>query len=434
MMETTQMSETTEVLTATVTVTPSHRNALTVALVATLAMATGCVVGMDSSQGIAEPQGSDETGTGSGSGSGSGSAMDVPTGAFAVDCAITENQMTPHCARPSSVPAGSLGLGTPIVDVGLGTLNGGFVDGMRLVAAVAYATSNTMPATGYVLAVDLATGDRKVISGSYTDPANGRMTVGTGPDWGSVNDVQPGPDGWYAITSLGVYRVDPATGTRTLVIDAANTATRCTVGTTKAIPRKDTLAIGADKSVYLALSNSPAGTGTGLVAVKAGVCKLISLGGGPTGSSVGTGATMTSGYFRSLRVRNGIVWAQEFQTKSLFRIDPATLARMRISSTGTTRLGAGDADLGIAWHAVDSTGALYTSDYDGLNRQLHLVSVDTTTGDRNEVGLDGGPANKGGETYPPLWMHPTKPWALVGLDNAIVQVDLPSGASYTLSR
>ncbi len=365
---------------------------------------------------------------------GQGSNM-LPTGPFALDCSTVANQTTPHCARPDTVLAGSLGTGPAIVASGLGDLNGGFIEGSRLVAAVAYSTSSTMAATGSVVAVDLATGDRTVISGTYKDAATGRQSVGSGPDWGSVNDVQPGPDGWYAITALGVYRVDPATGARTLVIDSANTATRCTVGTTKVIPRKDTLAIGPDKSVYLALSNSPAGTGVGLVAVKAGVCRIVSLGGGPSGSSVGSGATMTNGYFRSVRFQGSKIWALEFVSKSLMTVDPASGSRVRVSATGTMPVGSGTIDVGSGWLGFAAGGApVYTTLYDVANRLLTLGAIDPTNGARTQVVLKSGPANKGGETYPPLWIHPTKPWLLVGIDNAIVQVDIATGASYTLSR
>jgi hypothetical protein len=430
MMKQSELSETEGNQVSSVTVTVLRHLATSVTL-ATILGAAGCVPEM----GTGEQLGPD-AGTGSGSGMQTpADAAPVDIGPFDLDCAKTANQMTPHCARPGSVMAGSLGSGPAFVEPGLGDLYGGFVDGNRLIAAMAYSAA---PATGAVVAVDLDTGDRTVISGSYNDATAGRKTIGTGPDWGTVNDVQPGPDGWYAITSLGVYRIDPATGTRTLVIDHANTATRCTVGTTttKAIPRKDTIAVGPDKSVYLSLSNSPAGSGVGLVAVKAGVCKIISLGGGPAGSAVGSGATFTNGYLRSIRFREGKVWGVELVGKSLMTFDPATLNRSRLSASGTTKVGSGDADVGVGWFGFPTTGQnpVYTTWYDTLNRQAHIVPIDPANGARAEMTLAPGPANKGGASYPPIWVHPSKPWLLLSLDNAIVQVDIATGASYTLSR
>lgn len=415
-------------LSISVTVTPSQRHLLAGVTVAIALAVMGCGVGLPDEVMEAPDAGA--------AGSGAqvpDAAVVVPLGPFPIDCSATANQMTPRCARPSLVPAGTLGEGPATVNPGSGNLHGGFIDGARLIAAVAYSGA---PATGYVLAVDLATGNRTMVSGYYNDPANGRVMMGAGPDWGTVHDVQRGPDGFYAITSVGVYRVDPANGMRTLVIDHANTATRCTVGTTRAIPRKDELAVGPDKSIYLALSNSPAGTGTGLVAVKAGVCRIVSLGGGPTGSAVGSGATMTSGYFRSIRFHEAKIWAVEFQSQSLMTIDPANGARVRVSASGGTPVGTGDADVGVGWFGFEpaGTGVVYTTEYDGLNRQLNLAMIDPNNGNRRLLALKSGPANKGGATYPPLWVHPTQEWLVVGLDNSIIAVDIGTGQSYTLSR
>jgi len=371
-----------------------------------------------------------EANDGPDAGMGSGSSMPmadagiVNTGPFALDCAVTENQMTTMCLRPSAVDPGAIGSGPPIN----GKLRGGFVDGNRLIAAVSY--SNT---GGYLVAVDLATGERSVISGTYNDAANGPKTTGTGLDWGAVQDVQPGPDGWYAVSSLGVFKVDPATGNRTRIIDQANTATQCTIGTAKVAPRTDAIAVGPDKSVFLSLSKT--GVGVGLVAVKAGVCRVVTLTGGTT--TVGSGPTFSSGnYFRTIRFRDGKIWALEFVTKSLLTIDPTAGARVRISASGVTKLGTGDIDVGSGHMGFPTTGTnpVYTTIYDVSNRLFNIPIIDPTTGNRTSLLMRSGPATKSGQDYPPLWVHPTKPWLVVGLDDSLVQIDIASGNSITLSR
>jgi hypothetical protein len=145
---------------------------------------------------------------------------------------------------------------------------------------------------------------------------------------------------------------------------------------------------------------------------------------------------MTSGYFRTLRFHSNTLWAEEFQSQSLMTIDPATGARQRLSSSGTMPVGTGDPGVGEGWFdfAAGASSPVYTTKYDGLNQQLVLTVVDPSNGNRTGIELKSGPANKGGESYPPLWVHPSKQWLLVGLDNAIVEVDISTGLSYTLSR
>src|SRR5262249_35509640 len=100
---------------------------------------------------------------------------------------------------------------------------GGLVDGNRLILAIdiAIGSPNTY---GIVLATDLASGDRTVVSGKYADPGQGDITVGSGPALAGVSDVARAPDGsfWASVSSehaLGsaprsLIRIDPATGNR----------------------------------------------------------------------------------------------------------------------------------------------------------------------------------------------------------------------------
>ena len=105
-----KVSETAKIQGLGVTVTLLRNLAAGVTLV-TLLGAAGCTPEMAG----------EDVGPDAGMGSGSGSQMQpdaavVETGPFALDCAKTANQMTPHCARPSFVPVGrTLSISLPTI-------------------------------------------------------------------------------------------------------------------------------------------------------------------------------------------------------------------------------------------------------------------------------------------------------------------------------
>src|SRR6185295_8462419 len=92
---------------------------------------------------------------------------------------------------------------------------GGFVDatGNRIVLA-GYDSMDD----GYVLAIDLTSGDRTLVSGAANDVRTGVQMRGTGPALGHVYDVDRGPDGrLYTFGANGVHAIDATSGDRTMI-------------------------------------------------------------------------------------------------------------------------------------------------------------------------------------------------------------------------
>lgn len=89
----------------------------------------------------------------------------------------------------------------------------------ELITAVSVYTK----APGFVLGLDLATQERRIISGAYLDPRTGPTTIGEGEMFGEPGYALRGPDDMiyvYArseISSGEIWRVDPDDGARTLI-------------------------------------------------------------------------------------------------------------------------------------------------------------------------------------------------------------------------
>ncbi|MEC9441815.1 MAG: hypothetical protein VYE40_11975 [Myxococcota bacterium] len=85
---------------------------------------------------------------------------------------------------------------------------------------------------GFVMALDVETGNRRVVSGTYVDPSFGATEVGEGPQFLQPKAALRGPDGMIYVNSYGneynpetssnastnmIHRIDPDTGDRELV-------------------------------------------------------------------------------------------------------------------------------------------------------------------------------------------------------------------------
>ncbi|MFT5583387.1 MAG: hypothetical protein ACI9VR_000965 [Cognaticolwellia sp.] len=94
------------------------------------------------------------------------------------------------------------------------------------------AVSNGSNQTGFVLALDIETGDRRIVSGAYLDSATGITEVGSGGFWLEPSYALRGPDDMLYVYANGtryddaisgqdvineIWRVDPDSGDRELV-------------------------------------------------------------------------------------------------------------------------------------------------------------------------------------------------------------------------
>lgn len=138
------------------------------------------------------------------------------------DCRCYDNLYgDPACRDPDLLPSSTRVADGPslmgLKDTHVTHIYGGFVDAdERLLYAGIGLDSSAGNYQGLVLGVNLDTGDRHVVSGTFPNEA----TVGAGDPLPAVRAVERGPDGkLYAYAEdavhMSIWRIDPATGDRT---------------------------------------------------------------------------------------------------------------------------------------------------------------------------------------------------------------------------
>ncbi|GMV39014.1 MAG: hypothetical protein AMXMBFR64_07300 [Myxococcales bacterium] len=347
--------------------------------------------------------------------------IDNPTSLIA-DCrCLTNRALTgglPICWRPYEAFLGgnAFGTGPRVATQPSAKIYGGFVDAGAgaLVAAVAWSSGAT-PDAGFVFSMDLATGDRALVSGQYLDPVNGLMEVGAGHTLKNVVDVQRGPDGnlyvWSGTNLMGeIVRVDPATGARTLVWqrDGAGFAFCDNGRDGKSVQtRADGFALDADGSFLIGFSNtSPVGEGLGVIRISGTgaqqTCSYVTRSGTMSGnawfgSPMGGGWAFTSGALNGFGLHDGKLLALNAFDLSLYAIDLATGDRSRVTSASTTApLGAGptgSSGIGQRWVRWDSHRQMYWTV--GREGGTQVVLVDPTTGNRTPISCNDAPGVPG---------------------------------------
>jgi hypothetical protein len=172
----------------------------------------------------------------------------------------------------------------------------GFVDGERLVVAVE--TGKALDDEGVVMAIDLKTGERSVLSGKMDDGVKGPVMIGNGPDIGGIRAVTQAGSSWLALVGpgatspLSIIRIDPKTGVRTLErkIDGP---LECTGSKAKlVVDLAGGIAGGPDGTAYLAVK-SGART-SGVVAVKGFTCSVVTLSGARGTAGTAQGVTWST--------------------------------------------------------------------------------------------------------------------------------------------
>lgn len=148
-----------------------------------------------------------------------------------MDCRCNRSNAKMQECRPGADAWGQglrLGEGPNMHGINLAKWGGGFVHEGELFAAVHYTGGSGGVKPGAIYAINLKTGDRRVISGSYLDPKTGRVDVGSGFSVDGealpfLVDIELGKDGKiYAFGSdtldnVMITRVDLKTGARELV-------------------------------------------------------------------------------------------------------------------------------------------------------------------------------------------------------------------------
>jgi hypothetical protein len=377
----------------------------------------------------------------------------------------------PQCVGLQYVPTSTrFGAGPSLRSLPQAHFNGGVVVGREVMVGADW-SSSTHPVQGLVMAVHLDTGARRIISGAYEDPMTGFAQTGSGPAFAKVIDVKVGSGGaLFALSvpttsaSLEIVRVDPSTGARTLVWRGRDPAFGQCASGDPARPNGVTyhervFELDATGGFYLAFRGAgPYSEGVGLVRVSAdgASCSFVTRSGAGAlnawaGNDVGSGFTVDRGYYSGLVQRQGQLYVLNDVLLSLFRIDPATGARTRISSASTSTgvVGAGPVNLGgigQRWLTWDATRNLLWAT--GVQSYRALTAVDLATGDRTEATcrstnasvpwrntclggvLEGGYQNFGG-----FWVDPANGDPIVVHENhSLVRVDVRNGNSVRFSQ
>lgn len=356
-----------------------------------------------------------------------------------IDCTDSAQSQTDVCVRPSNSTV-YFGEG-PSID-GLppfgGQYFGGVIDpaGNRLLIGVGWGLDDGRQ--GMVMAIDVDTGDRTVLSGQYEDPAAGKVVTGAGPELGFVRDVALGRDGaLYVLNSPNsadeseVLEIDPATGDRAyLWVQGDPAYGQCVINGSDALLVPWSFAVDNDGSFYFAVAE-PFDSATGIVKLSpdGAACTVVSLWGSDPEAVRGAGPE-TNATFTGLRLRDGALLAIDGQNKGLFRFDPATGDRTRLSNP---ELGVGP-EIGTQWLDWDARGeGVWTSGAFAGNSTV-LTRVVLASGDREAVPLEAGPAYYGLQSGGAIFQHPTKDLLLMVVDSyAVVLLDPASGNSNNLS-
>jgi len=316
-------------------------------------------------------------------------ALPKPSSFDLVPCPQIPPSTDPKCQRNGA--AGSVGTGATFPDsatdgVGAG-IQSAFVEAAksRIVLVVGGVLTGGVK-HGAVFAVDLATGNRRFVSGTILDPATGPKTAGKGPDLlAQTIAIAPGPDGaWYTLADTntnppGILRIDPETGDRTLAVDFKADAIA------KSLPCSSLIggpAIAPDGKIYSAFQNID--FGRGVVEIVPGAtpqCRaIVNNKDGATGSGAKPDDPWHAVYAR------GKVWVFDKGGLYVVSIDPATGASVKVSAKGGVP-GSGDKCFGNSGFAMndDILWTYSTNSSTGCTGTPPVISVDPTNGARGSA-------------------------------------------------
>ncbi len=366
------------------------------------------------------------------------------SGGLPVDC-TQPNPTDPVCSQPGQNDddffPGAIGAGPHFSYGAFPQITGGFLDkgADRLIVSTMFGSDSVNP-SGAIVAVALDSGNRTFITGSYVDENDVAHDFGSGEPVQYFTDVKAGPTAWYALGQIlnggkenVLVEINPADGARKVIWREDSNS--CPAwGNGNIGPVIDTLAVGDDGKIYLNFSNNPAQAGVGVVAIDpGGTCTIVSrvhCSGNDCSLTVGTGPTpdWAGGYFKGMTFGAGLVWGVEWQTKSLFSIDPANGNRNRVSST-YNGLPNGDIgfgpEMGLESVVFADADTFYTAG--GA-----LVSVNGT-GDRTALPNSSAGPLKVLDPKGNAFLHTNASWVLVSQKTAIVVLDTATGNSNVLS-
>ena len=324
-----------------------------------------------------------------------------------VDCRCGPNQEPLHGADPCSFintrvsesdaikgerlegeARNRFGSGPSMADAYNAQYSGGFIIQETRELIVANRWDGSHAPKGVIFSVNLDSGDRRVISGQY--PTNtGVEEVGTGPSFTHAIDVRLGPDGMYYVfadsqqtADATIFRVDPATGARTIAWDAPDSETtweeaqespfgQCVDGYGTGVVQYSQLGFAVDEQgrFYVGYANVQR-DGRGIVRISAdgSECEYVTATGArEDGMTRGSGNDL-GGFVQGYTFHDGKLWAFTTQPKKLWSIDVETgdrVEHMEARSAGA---------LGERWQVWDEGRQIMWTV--GLSNNVAIVGVD----------------------------------------------------------
>lgn len=398
-----------------------------------------------------------------------------------VDCTKGTNARCKFSSSASN--AGKTGTGLPFNLGGFVLIGSGYVDSASNSVIVPVEFGSQQDNQGMVMRVDLATGNRTVVSGYDGEEWRGkgveyvsdRGQKSEAYDLGRVRVVRPGPGGSIlALVDKGlqqrteILKIDPRTGDRTLVwaSRAANDAEKvrpdaitqieksrfnhgsealCRGGGKTALKPSETFETDG-QNLYLFLVNNPGGTGIGLVKVPltGGSCTWVSQYWPDGKSEVGSGATINT--LSPMVFASGML-GREFVAatgpnpggNTLFAIDTGSGARRTVSlknvQTPARSKGSGDAELGYLSTLAVGSGEIVTARNSARADSFEPVVVSAQSGDRRASAARSGTLSSGRDSdFNVVAAVPGTSKYVVAFGKALHIWDSKIGDSYLLSQ
>eukprot|EP01130_Rhizamoeba_saxonica_P005003 TRINITY_DN2013_c0_g3_i2.p1 TRINITY_DN2013_c0_g3~~TRINITY_DN2013_c0_g3_i2.p1 ORF type:complete len:675 (+),score=97.02 TRINITY_DN2013_c0_g3_i2:947-2971(+) len=391
----------------------------------------------------------------------------TPT-SFPADCRPSNNMLTGQgidmCMRPYylAVDHGrGIGTGPSLALVFNGHYSGGFINNETSELIVSAYWGSSSLRGGYIVAIHLETGNRRIVSGEFypDDPSGPTETVGSGDPFPHVLDVKKGPDGMYyaycdpaEADTHYIARIDPLTGNRELVWASVPTGQENGFpqlyanieGNQKHLQTNDYGFGILDNGDFMVAVDSSGSIGDGIIRLWYNGTTVVNVSSLSISSddpdvARGTGNNIR-GSLQGYTVKNSKIYGTTITGQYFMEIDIETGDRTTLVNTnGVSGL------IGQRWHVYDEAhGMWWTSGSAsgclvvGWERERDLgLTIHKAEPDLFPwFPLDAlGPLqvttlNRGG-----MWMHPTIPNRMLFAHDSmsIVEFELHTGNSRTLS-
>ena len=356
-----------------------------------------------------------------------------------VDCRCAQPFEVSECKRPYNQDAEvTFGEG-PRWRAALPSVQmyGATLDGREMLIASTWSSSNRQD-QGVIFAMNIDTGARRIVSGSWNDPAEGTFSTGEGPEFVNAYNVRVGADGdYYVVGAKGeaadpqVWRVDKSSGDRELVYAAKTDGfTTCSNGAQEDQPGTKEVELNPlswtmddEGNHYFGVLAGAPGPSVVKVSPDGQTCDYLTRvlldPDGTFEGNVGEGFDDIQFYFSALEIVDDTMYA--LSDRQIYTIDMNDGRRRLFTDSQADAVGSGASKLGKVWLQWDPHHEVLWS-YGSPSDDNIVVAVDTEDGERinspcwhpdigrleacagNSVGI-GGVMKRGGMVIDPNPPH-----------------------------